>query len=355
MKTKRSIDIFFVFLLIAVLIIPASMIETASAGEPQPGKIFNWKLQCAFPPPEKVMGYWSTYGLSREIARKVKERTNGKLDIKVYSSNVLFKVHEAPEAVKRGALEMVASNGSYHASILPEATLEFGLPYGAKSSDQVYKLIYHTDYLNILRQAYADKHHVYLLGLGSGGSYNYLTRFPIRSMADLKGRQIRSAGSYGQIARAHGANPVNISGAEQYTALQRGTVDGTIYPPHTGISYKVFEVVKYQSWPPICAVIGFNILVNLDAWKGLPKEYQEILQEEVDKMVKYTFEISGPSLENLARVEGKKQFGAESIYLSDAEYARFRNAVVPIWNEWAARSDSCAKLVKIAKDSAGIK
>jgi TRAP-type C4-dicarboxylate transport system substrate-binding protein len=54
-------------------------------------------------------------------------------------------------------------------------------------------------------------------------------------------------------------------------------------------------------------------------------------------------------------VEGKKQFGAESIYLSDAEYAKFRNAVLPIWDEWAAKSDSCAKLVKLVRDSADVR
>ena len=101
--------------------------------------------------------------------------------------------------------------------------------------------------------------------------------------------------------------------------------------------------------------MGFNILINLDAWRGLPREYQEILQEEADKMMKYTFEVSGPSLENLARVEGKRQFGSESIYLSDAEYARFRNAVLPIWDEWAAKSESCAKLVKLVRDSADVR
>lgn len=233
MKTKRCICTVLIFLFVFFLTILGSVTWVASAGEQQPAKVFNWKLQCAFPPPEKVMGYWSTYGLSREIAQKVKERTNGNLDIKVYSPDALFKVQEAPEAVKRGALEMVASSGSYHASILFEATLEFGLPYGAKNSDQVYNFLYHTDYFKILRQAYADRHQVYLLSLGSGGSYNYLTRFPIRSMTDMKGKKIRAAGFYGQIAQAHGATPVNLSGAEQYMALQRGTVDGTIYPPHT--------------------------------------------------------------------------------------------------------------------------
>jgi TRAP-type C4-dicarboxylate transport system substrate-binding protein len=339
--------------LIWVWIVAAGIIFCAGdlmAQNPKLEKTFTWKLQCAFPPPEKIVGkYWSTYGLSWEIARKVKVRTNGGLDIKVFPADALFKVMEAPEALKKGAIEMISSNGTYHVSIVPEAFLEFGLPYAAKSSDQINRLLYHRGYFNIFRQAYKDKHHAYLLGLASGGSYNYLTRFPIRGLADLKGKKIRASGTYGLIAKAQGAIPVSLSGAEQYMAPQRGTVDGTIYPPHTGISYKLFEVAKYQSWPPISAVMGANFLVNLDAWAGLPEAYQEILQAEVDTAVKYTFEISGPSLERLAREEGKQRFGAEPIYLSDEEFAKFREAVLPLWDDWSARGGYFTQLVKLAR------
>jgi len=39
-------------------------------------------------------------------------------------------------------------------------------------------------------------------------------------------------------------------------------------------------------------------------------------------MVKYTHEVSGPALEKIAQEEGKKQFGAEAVWLSDAEFAK---------------------------------
>lgn len=323
-----------------------------SWGQGIPEKTFSWKLQSAYPPPEKIMNHWGAYGQAAEIARQVKERTKGGLDIKIYPPNALFKALEAPDAIKRGAIEMVLSNGAYHVGILPEAMLEYGLPYGLKNSREAAKLLWQSAYFKILRKAYLEKHQVFLLGLTSTSAYNYITRFPINKMDDLKGKKIRSSGAFGKIAMVHGATPVNLAPAEQYMALQRGTVDGTIFPAYAGLTYKIFEVAKYHSWPPIYPLIGANLLVNLKAWNKLPKEYQEILQDEVNKMAKYTYEVSGPDLEKIAQEEGKRQFGAEAIWLPDAEFAKFREAVTPLWDEWGKKSMLCAQLVKLAKDLA---
>ncbi|NWF54218.1 MAG: hypothetical protein HXY45_05430, partial [Syntrophaceae bacterium] len=112
----------------------------------------------------------------------------------------------------------------------------------------------------------------------------------------------------------------------------------------------MFEVAKHQSWPPVYAAANINFLVNLNAWKQLPKEYQDILLEETAKVSKYTYYESGPALEKIAIEEGKKQYGAESTWLSDAEFARFQQAVMPLWEEWEKKSPYCAQLTKIAKE-----
>jgi TRAP-type C4-dicarboxylate transport system substrate-binding protein len=348
MKKGRNLYSSLVALIfVSILLLGAgslSMAQTQSAIH------VTWKLQAAYPPPEKIMGHWGAYGQAAEVARQVKERTQGKFDIKVYPPDALFKAMEAPEAVKRGAVEMLLSNGAYHVGILPEANLDYGLPYGVKTSQEAAHLLFESEYFTILRKAYMEKHQVLLLGLTSTSAYNYLTRFPIRKMEDMKGKKIRTSGAYGKVAQAHGATPVNLAPAEQYMALQRGTVDGTIFPAYAGITYKMFEVAKFHSWPPIYAMIGASLVANLNAFDKLPKEYQQILQEEVTKMVKYTYDVSGPALEKIAQEEGKKQFGAEAVFISDAEFVKFREAVRPLWDEWAKKSDYCAQMVKIAKE-----
>ncbi len=340
---------FMVFMVGAGILLALLSGGSFSWAQGTPSKTFSWKLQSAYPPPEKIIGHWGAYGQAAEIARRVKSRTKGGLDIKIYPPNALFKALEAPDAIKRGAVEMILSNGAYHVGILPEAMLEYGLPYGAKNAQETARLLWQSAYFKILRKAYMEKHQVVLLGLTSTSAYNYITRFPINKVDDLKGKKIRSSGAFGKIAMVQGASPVNLAPAEQYMALQRGTVDGTIFPAYAGISYKLFEVAKYHSWPPIYPLIGANILVNLNAWNSLPKEYQEVLQDEVNKMVKYTYEVSGPALERIAQEEGKKQFGAEAVWLSDAEFAKFREAVIPLWDEWAKKSELSEELVKLAK------
>jgi TRAP-type transport system periplasmic protein len=341
---------------LVVLMVSVSFIF--SAGDPvalaqaKPSKVFQWKIQSAWPPPDKFMGYLSGYGQAAQIVQRVKERTNGGLDIKIFPPNALFKVLEAPDALKRGAIEMLCSSGPYHVNILPEALLDWGLPYGTKTSEGNAKILLETEYTVILRKAYAEKHNAYLLGFGSASSYNYITRFPITRLDDLKGKKIRATGTSAKITSAHGAVPVSLAGAEQYMALQRGTVDGTIFPPYAGLSYKMFEVAKHVSWPPIYSAANINFLVNMNAWNQLPKEYQNVLLEETAKVAKYTYYESGPALEKIAIEEGKKQYGVESTWLSDAEFARFQKAVMPLWEEWEKKSDYCAQLVKIAREFA---
>jgi TRAP-type C4-dicarboxylate transport system substrate-binding protein len=182
-----------------------------------------------------------------------------------------------------------------------------------------------------------------------------MTRFPINSMADLKGKKIRSTGAHAKIAAAQGASPAFVVGAEQYMALQRGTIDGTLYSPLGGVSYKLFEVVKYVSLPAMFVSPAMSYLVNLEAWNSLPKEYQNILQEEANNLARISHLEFGPILDKLAVDEGRKRYGAEFIQLSDKEIARFQEAVRPMWNKWAAESGSGAKLVNIIKKVSGLK
>jgi len=349
---RKNGFVFIVAMTLAICFVAVDLRMKEALAQQAPKKVFTWRLQCGFPPPEKILGYLSTYGRAQELSRQVKEKTKGELDIKVFQPGALFKDLESFDALAKGALEMIVSTGSYHVGTVPEAMVEWGLPYGAKLPEQAAELHLRTEYQAILRQAY-EKHNAYLLGVFSTSSYNYLTRFPIKTLDDLKGKKIRGAGMSAKIAAAHGATPTTITGSEQYMALQRGTIDGTLYPPYTGISYKLFEVVKYQSWPSVYAASCDNMLVNLAAWKGLPKSLQNVLQEEAARLLRYSFEVSGPALEKIARDEGKGRYGVESIFLADDEFLRFQKAVMPLWDEWSARSEMSRRLVKIAKKVAG--
>src|SRR5436189_5954956 len=58
--------------------------------------------------------------------------------------------------------------------------------------------------------------------------YYMICRTPVRTIADLKGKKVRSYGEdVPRLLQAVGAVPVNLLPAELYESLQKGTIDCT--------------------------------------------------------------------------------------------------------------------------------
>jgi TRAP-type C4-dicarboxylate transport system substrate-binding protein len=102
---------------------------------------------------------------------------------------------------------------------------------------------------SVLKKRFADKNTV-LLGLADLGPPAIVSREPIFSPADLKGKKVRvfSEGTSDAI-RLLGGAPVNIAFAELYTALQRGTIDAAVVGFQGVESQKLHEVSKYVLVP----------------------------------------------------------------------------------------------------------
>lgn len=109
-------------------------------------------------------------------------------------------------------------------------------------------------------------------------AYGLLCTKPVRNLADLKGKRIRSYGTaYPALIEALGATPVSVTTTEAYQALERGILDCT----PTGLSYahgfKYDEVAKYYTALPLGSSYGQVIAMNLDAYNSLDEVTREIL------------------------------------------------------------------------------
>jgi len=61
-------------------------------------------------------------------------------------------------------------------------------------------------------------------------------------------------------------------------ALQRGTVDGTIYPVFVLDAYKLKEVIRYVILPSVISPPTTDIYMNLELWNKLSPELQDALE-----------------------------------------------------------------------------
>lgn len=309
----------------------------------------TWRMQSIFPPPEELFtgaGVLGVYGQWKELARRVEKRTNGEFKINIYLPNELCRKAECPEVLMAGMIDALGGNGMYWTGIWPEGFISGNIPYSTKTYKKFIEIYRNTEYIKLLRRGHAKKN-VYWLCNTESASSNFMTKFPIHSVADIKGKKIAASGPRADLIRAMGGAPVNVSSAEMYTALQRGLVGGITYPPYCGISYKFFEVLKYVIWPGITVPSMGEILINLDSWKKLPEEYQDILNEEAFNMfVNEALPKWGPKKDKLAQEKAKK-YGVKNIWLADEAYEEMRKYVMPLWNKWAKLSPENAELIEI--------
>ena len=112
---------------------------------------------------------------------------------------------------------------------------------------------------------------------------------PVRTLEDIKGLKIRSTGLATKIVEALGATPVAMPKGDQYDAMQKGVVDGTVSSPNELLGWKVAEVAKYSTiLLDVGYVTAMFVNMNLNKWNSLPPDIQKIFTEVSTEWVGYT-------------------------------------------------------------------
>lgn len=297
------------------------------------------KLQCAYPQTAYA-------GQSTQLfANEVKRLTGGKLEVKVFWPGQLVKTKEAFDALRQGMIDGYSGSLLYFAGLVPEVNCQW-LPFNWSDPADAKEVMLKKGYMDIMSQATA-KHGVTYLAPLSVATMGLMTKFPVKTLEDLKGKKIRAVGMEAHIVSALGASAVAIAGAEQYMALQRGTVDGTDYPWYTMEKYKFYEVLKYIIDPAFHTPGVIEIVINTDTFKKLPADQQKAVKQAALNAMEYSFSMT-PQFDQVA-LESAQKRGVKIIKLSNEEVKRFRKALQPLWDAQAKRSELSAKLVEILR------
>ena len=163
----------------------------------------------------------------------------------------------------------------------------------------------------------------------------YMHKGWAKTPADLKGKLLRSPG--GGLERCQvlwGATPVTLTVAEEYEAIKRGTTDGTTCSIPTFFRLKLYEVAKYVTHLEL-PIASVSIVMNLDTWNSLPKEWQKIIEDALPEVDRATVEATRKDIE--AAMGRYKEVGM-SIYIpTEEERAKWITPVMPIWDEYAKK------------------
>jgi TRAP-type transport system periplasmic protein len=234
---------------------------------------FSYKLGASAPMDHPAMAR------QQEAANKIKQETNGRMEIAIYPNSVLGGDTAMIAQAISGAMEMYNLPVDLLAPRNPICGLA-GVGFAFPDYDHVWAAM-DGEFGDLLR-ATAEQIGLYCMPKGYDHGFRQITTRtkPITSPDDLRGFKIRLpvAPYLISLFRHLGASPTAINFNEVYSALQTGIVDGQENPLVLIDTAKLYEVQKYCSqtnhvWS------GFHTSFNVAAWKKLPSDLQEICQK----------------------------------------------------------------------------
>jgi len=279
------------------------------------------------------------------FADKVKEYTNGEVEVKLYWPGQLVKTQEAFSALQRGMIDGLAVSAQYAVGFMPEGNGEW-LPSSWENKEAMIDIYFNHGFLDLIRTA-AAQHDIRYVAPLACGSMGLLTKFPVHKMEDLKGKKIKTAGMSGDIMMALGATPVTISQSEQYMALQRGTIDGIYYPWYPIETYKFYEVITHIIQPAFHTPSLVPIWLSGKVWDGLSSANKDAINRAGKEAMLAAAAVSDAKDERALRFSEEKGVGI--IRLSPEEEQRFWEKVMGTYETHAKKSALCAKQVEIIK------
>ena len=269
--------------------------------------------------------------LERWIA-EVEKRTGGKVKIDAFHGGTLLGAKNMMDGVIAGTADIGTLVMAYQPGrfVITNATsLPFGFPNARVASLTLLDL-----YMKYKPKSFAK---VKVLCMYTSGPSNIMSKVPVRSLADLKGLDLRASGGAAKTLKAWGANQIGMPMSATPEALQKGVVKGLFSSLEVMKDFKFAEICKYVTVTD-AVIYPFSVVMNLDKWNSLPKDVQQVMEG----MAREHSEWTGNYMDNhiIESIDwSKKTQGVEVITLSKAEKAKWDKLLDPILTDWVAATN----------------
>jgi TRAP-type C4-dicarboxylate transport system substrate-binding protein len=268
--------------------------------------------------------------------KMVEERTGGKVKIVPYFAETLAKGAEIYAAVSQGLADMGEVSTS-HAPGQFRLTDFFSLP-GLEIPNSVVSSRLHWHLIETVPEFAAQYAATKVITAYShgGGANVVMSREPIHTLEDLKGKKINVyGGSIGvDTAQVLGFTPMHMNIPDAYMSVEKGVLDGVISSVSLIASRKFGEIMKYYTSGPSFGGAPFVIVMNRDKWNKLPPDIQKAF-DEVGGMS--GAELFGKGMiqdEEDGRAEGINKYGCKFYKLPPDELARWANRLGSVQEDW---------------------
>ena len=280
-----------------------------------------------------------------EVARLVKERTQGRIEIQVFANSQLGGVAEMVDGVKSGAIAMGHHDFASLGRILP-ITAVFNTPF-------VYRDVEHSmrasdprssAAVQTLNKELVEKGGMRIVGSFFQGTRHLTSKEKVLTPADMKGKKYRGVPVklWSSMLTGMGAIATPVEVSELATALATGLVVGQENPLPNIYNLKLYEVQKYVMLTGHMQSV-LSVFFNERVWQGIPAADRKIIEDTMAEVGARTVQWDKESFDRYRKdLEGKGMVFVEAKDGLDIE--AFRKAVLeqvardfPDWTNYIAQ------------------
>jgi TRAP-type C4-dicarboxylate transport system substrate-binding protein len=269
--------------------------------------------------------------LAEAWCKEVEKRTNGQVVVEYFPGQTLTKARQVYDGVVEGISDIGFSVLAYTRGRFP-VMAAVDLPLGYTSGTVATNVI-NTVYKKFMPKELMDTQVMYLHAHGPG--LIHTKNKPVHKMEDMKGLKFRGHGTSALVVKALGGTPVPKPMPETYQMLQKGVVDGAVYPFEANKGWKLGEVTRYCTADFTAAyTTSFFVVMNKDKWNTISAANRQI----IDQINKEWIGKHGEAWDT-SDAQGIVYFlnqGGQIIGLDAKEGERWQKAVAPIIEDYKA-------------------
>lgn len=264
-----------------------------------------------------------------EVAKLVKERTAGRVEIQVFANSQLGGVGEMVDGIKSGAIAMGHHDFASLAKILPN-TAVFNAPFIYRDAAHALRA---TDSrtsaaLQTINAELVQKGGMRIVGSFFQGTRHLTSKEKVLSPADMKGKKYRGVPVklWSSMLTGMGAVATPVEVSELATALATGLVVGQENPLPNIYNLKLFEVQKYVMLTGHMQSV-LSVFVNEKVWQRVSAADRKIMEDTMAEVGQKTLQWDAQTFDRYRKdLEAK---GMTFVTEKDGlDLAAFRKAVI---------------------------
>jgi TRAP-type C4-dicarboxylate transport system substrate-binding protein len=286
--------------------------------------------------------------LVRRFAAAVQQQTKGALTFEIYPGSSLLKTVAQFSALRRGALDFTLYPLAYASGEVPEVNIGL-MPCLVSTYRQ--GLAWKTAEVGRQLTDVLEQRGVKIITwIWQSGGVASRAGAVVRP-EDAKGLKIRGGSrEMDLLLRAAGAISSSLPSDEIYLAMQTGSLDAAVTSSTSLISFRMEEISKAVT-TGISGSFWFMfepLLMSKSIYDGLPADQQKAISEVGASLEPFALEQAKADDILLARVFGRA--GAKVAEFDAPALQKWQQiARDTAWKDFAARSVSCAGLLKLAE------